>query len=176
MKHRLAVVLLRDHQKKVASSVARQMARTVPRYELLDDEVLYRSVDQLLSALTDFLDTKRSENLDRMVQDMVQLRRISGFAPAELLMAGMCFFPVLRRFFIRKAERSRIGLELYDEVEKALFPVFVRLALRLSTASTVAGDDAFAEVTFSNLPDFRIEEVSDDDGARDDVPFDPSFS
>lgn len=176
MNHQMAVALLQNHHKKVAQSVARQMLRTIPRYQFLGEDVLYRSTDQLVVALIEYLETGNPTSLRKMSEDMMELRRIGGFASAELLMAGMCFFPVLRRFFIRKAERSRIGLELYDEVEKKLFPVFVGLATKMAQEVQTDDDNEFESATFSNLADFQIEEINNENAAIGGTPFDPALS
>lgn len=177
MNHQLsAVALLQNHQQKVAQSVARQMLRTIPRYEEMGEEMLYRSTNQLVAALTKYLDTGNAEPLQKLCVDMIALRRIGGFSSSELLMAGMCFFPVLRRFFIRRAERSRIGLELYDEVEKKLFPVFVNMAMYMEQETRSSSQDELRDLTFSNLGDFQFEDVSDEQGAIGGAPFDPASS
>lgn len=177
MNPKLAVALLQNHQQKVAQSVARQMLRTIPRYEQMGEDVLYRSINQLVKSLTEYLDTGDSQPLKKLCADMIGLRRLGGFSSAELLMAGMCFFPVLRRFFIRKAERSRIGLELYDEVEKKLFPVFVSLATQMEHQSRTDGDDdGFSSLTVSGLSDLEIEEVSQEKPGVGESSFDPAIS
>lgn len=177
MNHQLAAVtLLQNHQQKVAQSVARQMLRSIPRYEEMGEEMLRRSTNQLVEALIKYLDTGNAEPLQKLCVDMIALRRIGGFSSSELLMAGMCFFPVLRRFFIRKAERTRIGLDLYDEVEQKLFPIFVNMAMYMEQETQSSRQDELGDLTFSNLGDFQFEEVGDEQGVIGGTPFDPASS
>jgi len=152
-----SAALLEAHQPRIAAAITRQIQRTVPRYRQLDGAALRRSVSGLLEGLQRLLCQDDVGPLTRLVTDLIQLRRVAGFQTSEVILAGLCFLPVLRRFYLHKAPRPRISLAWFEELEALLIPVLAELMV---VAESPDPERAVADLSRETLFDsFFIEEA-----------------
>ena len=124
MSRHLAARLLQPHRDAIARAVARQIRRTVPRYEQVDLVALERNTRTVLGGVQRLLEGGDSATLLRVVEDVAQLRTTTGFQASEFLVASMCFMPVVRRFLVQHAPSPMEGLLAWDSVEAIALPLF----------------------------------------------------
>lgn len=127
MPRQLAARLLKPHHERIAQAVARQIRRTVPRYEQVEPVALERNLKTVLGGIQRLLEKGDAATLLRVVEDVAQLRSSTGFQASEFLVAGMCFLPVVRRFLIGSASTPGEGLAAYEAVESISLPLFGQL-------------------------------------------------
>lgn len=153
--------ILEDHQPAIAAAVTRQIRRSVPRYREVDREAMQHEVELLLSALLHLARGGDSRQLKQMVADVLTLRRVIGFSEADLLVAALCFLPVMRRFLIRHAPHTKEGLQTYDEFETIVFRVVPFMLNVLRASPTLLEDESRPAHHGEDFSEFFIEAVLD---------------
>lgn len=158
-----AARLLAGRHPQIAAAVARQLKRTVPRYQDVERQALERNILGILKGLDRLLSRGDEATLRRTVDDIAQLRAATGFGVDELVMAGLCFLPVLRRFLILQDEDMARGLETYEAVEAVALPFFGHLAMYFRDLADLT-DPGIAELQWSAISfPLSIEAVDDDE-------------
>lgn len=127
MPQKLAARLLKPHHDRIAQAVARQIRRTVPRYEQVEPIALERNLKTVLRGVQRLLEQGDGATLLRVLEDVAQLRSSTGFQVSELLLAAMCFNPVVRRFLVGSAPTVGEGLAAWEAVESVTLPLFGQL-------------------------------------------------
>lgn len=157
-KARLAQIL-GEHQSAIAAAVTRQIRRSVPRYREVDREAMEHEVELLLAGLLHLAKGGDARQLKRMVADVLTLRRVIGFSEADLLVASLCFLPVMRRFLIRHAPHTREGLLTYDEFEALVFRLMPFMLEVLRGSPSLPTEDPRAQNDDEAFSEFFIEAV-----------------
>lgn len=158
-----AARLLSGRHPQIAAAVARQLKRTVPRYQDVERQALERNILGILKGLDRLLAKGDEATLRRIVDDIAQLRAATGFGVDEMVMAGLCFLPVLRRFLIAQDEDMTRGLESYEALEAVALPFFGHLAMYYRDLADLT-DPGLAELQWSAISfPLSIEAVDEDD-------------
>lgn len=124
MSKTLAARLLAPNHNRIAKAVTRQIQRTVPSYQRIDAFALERNTRTILSGLQKLLEGADAQSLQAVLGNVVQLRHSAGFRVSDLLLAGMCFQPVVRRYLVAQAASPAEGLAAYEAVEEIGLPLF----------------------------------------------------
>jgi hypothetical protein len=123
--HRL-VTLLRAHRVRIARAMARQVRSMSPRYQQVELEALERSFYGLNMAIERMFESgEHAELLDRTAFT-AQLRAQLGFQLEDLTVAGLCYFPVIRRFLLDHSETVDDALDDLDDFDRIAIPVLAR--------------------------------------------------
>jgi hypothetical protein len=154
-----AARMLKPRQADLARAVARQLQRTVPRYKDVEPVAMEKNITAILIALDPLLKRGSEATLRAVVNDVAQLRSAGGFGVDELVMAGLCFLPVLRRYLVSMHADPIEGLEAYEAVEAVTLPLIGHVAAYLQDASEATDPGAWSDISF---PLF-IEELEDDE-------------
>lgn len=158
-----AARLLSGRHPQIAAAVARQLKRTVPRYQDVERHALERNILGILKGLDRLLVKGDEATLRRIVDDIAQLRAATGFGVDEIVMAGLCFLPVLRRFLIARDEDMARGLETYEALEAVALPFFGHVAMYFRDLADLT-DPGLAELKWSAISfPLSIEAVDDDE-------------
>lgn len=158
-----AARLLSGRHPQIAAAVARQLKRTVPRYQDVERQALEKNVLSILRGLDHLLAKGDETTLRRIVDDVAQLRAATGFGVDEIVMAGLCFLPVLRRFLIHQEEDVMRGLAAYEAVEAVALPLFGHVAMYFRDLADLT-DPGLAELQWSAISfPLAIEDVDDDE-------------
>jgi len=168
MPTQLAARLLKGHRVRLSRAMARQIQQLVPRYQLLDSTVLERNLGTILGGIEHFLQSGDEAHLMGIMQNVMQLRALGGFALGEFLMATLSVLPVLRRFFIERSATLEEGLRVYESVESVALPLMGRMAdIYVQMGQELPAESALAfEKLFQAAGKFmpaRIETVQGDD-------------
>ena len=134
---RTALELLRLNKKPLAGAIVRQLKSTIERYGSVDAEAMSRNVLRLLDGIEVVLDKGDLKTLQRVTSDTVALRASSGFGVDELVTAGVCFLPVMRRFFVDHSRDIGTGLDAYEHLESLVLPMFGWIASHASDIDQV---------------------------------------
>lgn len=127
-----SVALLEQHRTLVAHAIARQIMHTVPKYRHVDEVQLAANVDAVLEGVLCLLVRRDVASVTRVIDLLVALHNSRGFAPADYVVAVLCGLPVLRRFYFHYASSRALGVELYEQVESIVLPLYGHLVMRLS--------------------------------------------
>ncbi len=158
-----AARLLKPRQGDLARAVARQLQRTVPRYKNVERVAMEKNITAILMALEPLLKRGSEATLRSVVNDVAQLRSAGGFGVDELVMAGLCFLPVLRRYLVSMHADPLEGLECYEAVEAVTLPLIGHVAAYLQDASEATDPGAFQPL-WSEMPfPLAIEELDEED-------------
>lgn len=158
-----AARLLAGRHPQIAAAVARQLQRTVPRYQNVNRQALERNILAILRGLDRLLAKGDEGTLRRTLDDIAELRATTGFGVDEIVMAGLCFLPVLRRYLVHQDEDMRRGLESYEAVEAIALPFFGHIAMYFQNLGDLS-DPFVAEMEWSALTfPLAIEDVDDDE-------------
>lgn len=116
--------LLSLNKEPLSAAIVRQLKSTVPRYADVDAHAMGQNVTAILKGVERLLEKGDLATLKRIISELVQLRAASGFGVDELITAGFCFLPVLRRFFTEHARDIGTGLDAYEHLESMVLPMF----------------------------------------------------
>jgi hypothetical protein len=155
-----AADMLEPNRKVLSRAIVRQLKRTVPRYEDVDDGAMQGNISTILRGLERLLRKGDMRTLKGIVESISSLRRTSGFGIDELLTAGLCFLPVLRRFFVEHEEDIGRGLDSYEAVEALVLPVFGHLASHFAELDDKTDPgEAWAAISFP----LSVESIDEDE-------------
>jgi hypothetical protein len=160
---RTAVALLRPNTGPLSAAVVRQLKRTVPRYREVDSHAMQRNVGAVLKAVEQLLAKGNIETLRSTISELVALRSATGFGVDELITAGFCFLPVLRRFFTEHARDVGAGLDAYEYLESMVLPMFGFVASHAANIEEVTnpGSSAWQAVDFpASIESLEEDEVT----------------
>jgi len=158
-----AVELLQQHHTLVSQAIARQITCTVPRYRIIDEVQLATNVSAVVEGVICLLYRRDSKSVSRVIDLLVALHTQRGFAPADYVVAVLCALPVLRRFFFHFSPSREVGIELYEQVEAILLPLYGHLVMRLS-----AGFEEDEDTDTAVTAPLDRDELDDEGGA---LPF-----
>jgi hypothetical protein len=164
--HRAARLMSSRHP-ALARAIARQLARNVPRYKEVASEAVEHNVLTLLSGLQKLLERGTEDSLRRVVEDIAQLRSATGFQVDEIVTAGLCFLPVLRRYLVRADSSLEAGLEAYEALESLAIPMFGYGAAAMTEEDHFEATDPsftspWSDISFPmSIEDVEDEEVTD---------------
>lgn len=158
-----AARLLRGREPQVAAAVARQLRRTVPRYEDVERQALERSLMAVLKGLQRLVESGDERTLKRIVDDAAQLRSATGFGVDEFVMAGLCFLPVVRRFMIENDVSIEQGLLAFEAVESVALPMFGHIAMYYRDLADLTDPGKAASKWSAISFPLSIEAVEDDE-------------
>lgn len=169
MTSREARTLLARQRIPIACAIARQIQQTVPSYQAVDGIDLARRVSNVLDATSRLLDGGDYRVLMDVLDVLKRQRHEQGFKDSDFLVAVLCALPVIRRFFLSHASSIGTGLQLFEEVERVLLPLygylvqsdvaaFEEMATAPSARPTLATGDRSAGGT---LIDFGIASVDE---------------
>jgi len=119
-----AVAMIEESTGPLASAIARQIKRTVPRYSEEDFTAIHLNIKGLLSGVPALVRGESLEELTATVREIARERSSGGFTTADFTVASLCILPVLRHFFI--GEGGEQGLKMYDAVEAVILPFMGR--------------------------------------------------
>jgi len=134
---RTALELLRLNREPLARAIVRQLKSTVARYANVDGEAMGHNVHRLLGGIELVVENGDLKTLQRVTSEMISLRTTSGFGVDELVTAGVCFLPVLRRFLVNNARDIGAGLDAYEHLESVTLPMFGWIASHASNLDEV---------------------------------------
>lgn len=141
---RLALELLKPNLVPVSRAVVRQLKTTVPRYKDVDAIAMEKNVGMILKGLVRLIEKGDIATLKNITAEIVQLRTTSGFGVDELITAGFCFLPVLRRLYTEYADDIGRGLDAYEHVESMALPMFGFVASHASDLDEITDPRASA--------------------------------
>ncbi len=158
-----AARLLNGREPQIAAAVARQLKRTVPRYADVERQAMERNISAILKGLQRLLAKGDERTLRRIVDDVAQLRSATGFGVDEVIVAGLCFLPVLRRFLVENDSDIEAGLAAFEALEAVALPMFGHIAMYYRDLADLT-DPGLAEVKWSAISfPLSIESVEDDE-------------
>lgn len=137
---RKAIELIEGDKARLGRAVARQQQLMVARYAEVDAEALARNNQTILGCLGDLVLSRRPDTLAALVENIAQMRGAGGFDVSEFVVSAMCFFPVLRRFLVHRADSTAEGLIMFEAVEAVGLPFVGRVAAIFLEAVTDSTD------------------------------------
>lgn len=158
-----AARFLKPRHAEIARAVTRQLKRTVPRYEEVDRTAMERNSLAILKGLQRLLEQGDVRTLKRVVDDVSQLRSSAGFSVDELVMAGLCFLPVLRRYLVSVHQDPLEGLVAYEAVEAVTLPLIGHVAAYLQEVAELTDPGGFQPVWSDISFPLSIEALDDDE-------------
>lgn len=120
-----AAEMIEKSRERLARAVGRQIQATVPKYNDIDVDALSGNLNTILRCVGPLLKGDPGK-LIPVIETIAQLRTAAGFQASEFVLAGICFMPVLRRFFWAKADTHEEGIALYEVVEAVILPFLGR--------------------------------------------------
>jgi hypothetical protein len=145
------VGLLRTHRVRIARAMARQVRSLSPRYQQVEVEALERSFYGLGAAIERLFESgDHAELLDRTVFT-AQLRAQLGFQLEDLTLAGICYFPVIRRFLLDHSANIDDALDDLEDFDRAAIPLFARAVTMFRDASDATVPGNFAPFAVENV-------------------------
>lgn len=128
------------HNKIISKTMAGQIQQVIPKYHDIDPDALAGSLATLVRAMAVVVEEDDSDRFLDIACDIAEMRLAGGFVIGDMVGAGVCFLPVLRRFFMERCRNTNEALGAYSIVEELAMPLVVRFA------------NAFAEMEKIKIP------------------------
>ena len=158
--------MIRQDHLAIAQAIAQQIQNTVPSYHEVDRVAMTRNIDLILGGAARFLETRQENRLMGVLAMVMDLRQAGGFGVGEFIVAILCAFPVLRRYFLRNAQSLPEGIAIYEAYEALTLPLVGRVAAKfgqLSDDNNTIPDAIPIEAIFGGLSqlseDFEVVSV-----------------
>ena len=124
--------MIREDHQAIANAITKQIHATVPAYADVASEAMARNIDLILGGAARYLETRQEERLMGALTMVMDLRRAGGFSVNDFVVAILCAFPVLRRYFLRNTSHLAEGLATYEAYEALTLPLVGRVASSFS--------------------------------------------
>lgn len=125
---RRAAELLTSHHRLIARTVAGQIQAVIPKYREIDPTALTGSLSTMVRALAHMIESGDEDRFIDIACDIAEMRLAGGFKVGDMVGAGICFLPVLRRFFQERCRTLDEAMGAYALCEEHAMPTVSRFA------------------------------------------------
>lgn len=133
-----AVAMVEEERDLLAGMLVRQLEITVPRFQMRMADRRVENTYRVIDSARAFMVERDSTKLAQAIMFAWADSQLLGISPGEFMVASSCYLPVLRRFFVHRAESIEEGLRLFESMEAVILPFLSQVTTILINSLAVA--------------------------------------